>query len=131
MVCVERAGPPPGDPLAASDRGQNLEPICLRERHVELCGVDRNAGRQASHDDGFLELVFIERSDVARTVANIHRLFDGTLDRVPEVQSRRFQSLVLKRKQAGPIQIDGELLEDVDTEITIRVRPRCLRVLVP
>lgn len=106
------------------------KPMLCTIANLTQYGGGAQIAPQASHDDGYLELVFIERRDTARAVANFHRLYDGTLDRVPEVQSRRFRSLRLRREQPGPVQIDGELLPDQD-ELHIEVRPKCLNVLVP
>ena len=60
----------------------------------------------------------------------IPRLYDGTLDQIPELISRRFKKLSVRRTQAGPIQIDGELIE-ASRDVEIGVIPLALTVLVP
>lgn len=84
----------------------------------------------ACPDDGYLELVVIARRDLAGTLAAVPRLFNGTLDRVPGVVTRRFQRLETRRKYPGPIQLDGELV-DAPAAVTVRVRRKVLTVLVP
>ncbi len=63
----------------------------------------------AQPDDGFLELVAALHQDVPRLFTNLGKLFDGSLDELPEVITRRFKELVVRRPNASPIQIDGEL----------------------
>jgi len=84
----------------------------------------------AQPDDGYLELVVISRRDVPRVLRQLPRLFDGTIDQVHGVQTRQFRELHVKRQEAGPIQLDGELLE-APAEILVRVMPKALNVLVP
>jgi len=84
----------------------------------------------ARSDDGRLELVVALRQDVPKLVANIGRLFDGTLNRIPEVVSRRFVTMTANRARPAPIQIDGELVS-APGEVKFGVIPGGLRVLVP
>lgn len=85
---------------------------------------------QARPDDGRLELVVALRQDVGKLIANVHRFFDGSVARIPEVMSRRFESLDIRRERAAPIQMDGELVE-APAHLKVRVRPNALKVLVP
>lgn len=84
----------------------------------------------ARPDDGRLELVVAMRQDIARLVANIGRLFDGTLSELPEVAFHSFRSMHVSRGEPGPIQIDGELVE-AGAELDITVNTGSLNVLVP
>ena len=85
---------------------------------------------KACPDDGFLELVVILRQDGPKMLPKLVRLFDGTLDEVPEVITKRFQHLSVKRSVPSPIQIDGELVE-LGADIEVEVVPDSLTVLVP
>ena len=85
---------------------------------------------QARADDGFLELVVAMREDAPILIGSIGRLFDGTVDEIPEVLSRRFKELVVRRHKPAPIQVDGELMEAPAT-VHVKVLPGALRVLVP
>ena len=84
----------------------------------------------ARHDDGLLELVVALRQDVPALLANLARLFDRSLDRVPEVLTRRFHTLIVRRKRPTAIQLDGELVP-AGEEVHVSVRPAALSVLVP
>ena len=84
----------------------------------------------ASAHDRRLELVVILRKDVMSVLPKLPRLFDGTLDHVPEVHTRSFRSLRITREHAAPIQIDGELLPPART-VNIEVLEQRLTVLVP
>ncbi len=85
----------------------------------------------ARPDDGLLELVVIAEQDFPRLLTSINRLFNGTLNQVPGVLSRRFHQLYVRRRQPAPIQVDGELVETQQSHVTINVLPKALTVLVP
>ena len=84
----------------------------------------------AQPDDGFLELVAALNQDVPKLFSNIGKLFDGSLDELPEVITKRFKELVVRRPNATPIQVDGELVEAPE-KIYVRVIPSALNVIVP
>jgi diacylglycerol kinase (ATP) len=105
-------------------------PLVLTAANLTQFGGGAQIAPRARPDDGKLELVIIARKDLAKVLASIHRLFDGTLDQVSEVKTHSFSRLRAERDQPGPIQIDGELIESVD-RIDIAVRRRALHVLVP
>ena len=84
----------------------------------------------AKADDGQLQLVTIRRHNFAKVLPMIGKMFDGTIDRVKELETHSFQTLVVHRQEKGPMQLDGELLS-APAEVHIRVQPRALNVLVP
>ncbi len=84
----------------------------------------------AKSDDGQLQLVTIRRRDFAKIVPMLGKAFDGTLDRMREIKTHAFKTLIVRRKKEGPMQLDGELLS-APAEVHIRVEPRALNVLVP
>lgn len=115
------------------DDGKTLrfeDPIVFTIANLSQYGGGAIIAPDAKADDGRLELVVGLRKDAPKLLINIGRLFDGTMNRLPEVVSRRFASLVVRRARATPVQVDGELVE-VPREIEITVRPRALNVLVP
>lgn len=85
---------------------------------------------EAKADDGQLQLVTVRRRDFARVLSLIGKMFDGTFDRVKEIETRSFHTLTVKRKKEGPMQFDGELVT-APAEVTFRVQPRALNVLIP
>lgn len=84
----------------------------------------------AKSDDGLLQLVTVRRGDFAKVLPMIGKLFDGTLDRMKEIETHSFKTLTVRRKKEGPMQFDGELIT-APAEVHIRVEPRALNVLVP
>ena len=84
----------------------------------------------ARADDGRLELVVALRQDAPFLIANLHRLFNGTVHRIPEVVHHGFHEMTVRRERPTPIQMDGELV-DAGTEVHFRVQPSALRVVVP
>lgn len=84
----------------------------------------------AKADDGQLQLVTIRRHDFAKILPMLGKVFDGTIDRMREIETRSFETLTVQREKEGPMQLDGELLSAPAT-VHIRVQPRALNVLVP
>ncbi len=84
----------------------------------------------AKSDDGKLQLVTIRRRDFAKIIQMLGKAFDGTLDRMREIETHSFQTLTVRRKKEGPMQFDGELIT-APAEVRFRVEPRALNVLVP
>jgi diacylglycerol kinase (ATP) len=84
----------------------------------------------AQADDGKLQLVTVRQRDLPMILPMLGKLFDGTIDRLNGIHTRPFRTLTVRRKEAGPMQLDGELLS-APAEVKISVRPRALNVLVP
>jgi len=84
----------------------------------------------AKPDDGKLELVVGLQQDAAVLLANLARLFSGSLNRIPHIKTRSFESMTVRREDPTQIQVDGELI-DAPQEINISVIPHGLNVLVP
>ncbi len=115
------------------DDGEELyfkTPLVFTVANLTQYGGGARIAPQASPDDGFLELIVISQPDAPRMLTQLHRLFDGSIDEVDEVITRRFRELKVRRKEAAPIQLDGELVE-AGPEITVDVNPKALTVLVP
>ena len=77
-----------------------------------------------------MELVVALRPDLPLLLINIARLFNGTIDQLPQISTRRFRQMDLHRPKPTPIQMDGELVE-AGRDLEIRLRPKALSVLVP
>lgn len=106
------------------------EPLVCTAANLTQFGGGARIAPSACPDDGALELVVADRKDFPALLAGLPRLFDGTLDRMPEVLTRRFHRLVVERKRSAPIQLDGEWVE-APARVEIAVIPRALRVLAP
>lgn len=106
------------------------DPIVFTVANLTQYGGGARIAPQAREDDGTLELVAIPKSQVPAALAGIGKLFDGTINELPAVLTRRFQKLHVKRQTSGPIQVDGELV-DAPADVHVEVRPAALTVLIP
>lgn len=115
------------------DSGEQMafqSPLVFTVANLTQYGGGARIAPKAQHDDGFLEMVVLEKQDAARAIANVGRLFDGTIDMLPGIVTRRFQHMRVRREKPAVIQVDGELQES-GPEVEVTVRRGGLNVLVP
>lgn len=105
-------------------------PMVFTAANLTQFGVGARIAPRARPDDGYLELVVVTQKDVARVLAGLPRLFDGSFDGLPGVTSQRFRRMLVRRAKTAPIQVDGELMPPV-ADVCIEVKPKALTVLVP
>lgn len=84
----------------------------------------------ASGCDGKLELVYAETIYAPIMLAHITRVFETGLKSLPYVTMKKVSTARLVRKDAVPIQLDGELIE-ADKELEISIKQNMLKVLIP
>lgn len=106
------------------------DPVIFTLANLTQYGGGAQIAPQARSDDGQMEMVVVLRQDLPLVLVNVARLFNGTLDRLPQVLTRRFRTLTVRRRRATPIQLDGELVE-AGAAVEIRLLPQTLSVLVP
>jgi diacylglycerol kinase (ATP) len=106
------------------------DPLVFTVANLTQFGGGARIAPQARHDDGLLQLVVALRQDGPKLLANLLRLFDGSIQQIPEVQFRSFRTMRVRRAHAAPIQIDGELV-DAPPDVEFSVKPGALNVLVP
>ena len=97
-------------------------------------------GRQYGHgaliapharlDDGLLDLVVVGPLGPLRALWGLRRLFNGTIDREPDVSMRTASSITISAGQPIRFHVDGEVVEGSET-LTATVHPGALRVRVP
>jgi len=115
------------------DDGEKLDliqPVILTIANLTQFGGGAVIAPTAKPDDGKLEFVSALQRDFPLVLANVARLFDGSIDRIPNVCLRSAAGLRVERQHRGPVQLDGELLE-MEARVRVSVMPRALRVLVP
>ena len=115
------------------DDGETLtfpDPIIFTAANLTQYGGGARIAPQALPDDGYMEMVVALRQDMPLLLANVGRLFNGTIDQIPQMLTRRFKRMDVRRKLAAPIQMDGELVE-AGPNVEIRLLPKALTVLVP
>jgi YegS/Rv2252/BmrU family lipid kinase len=81
-------------------------------------------------DDGEIEAVHIARVTHAQALANVHRLFLGTIEGFGNYRSWSGSSAVLESSEPVPHHRDGEP-EAADSHLEISVAPRALEIVVP
>ncbi|MDD3604901.1 MAG: diacylglycerol kinase family protein [Kiritimatiellae bacterium] len=106
------------------------DPIVFTAANLTQYGGGAQIAPKACADDGWLELTLMHRKDMPALLINLPRLFDGSIDRLPEVVTRRFRSLRVHRAKAAPIQLDGELVES-GPDVEVDVKPCALNILIP
>jgi len=77
-----------------------------------FCGGGMWVGRGGTMHDGHLDLLVLPDIGLARTLKDVWRLYDGTVDRVPEVFRARVTELWAEPQAPG----GGPVLLDVDGE---------------
>lgn len=106
------------------------DPLVFTVANLTQYGGGALIAPSACPDDGHLELVYIARRHAPALLPLVPRLFTGTFDRSTYVKTFRLKHLRATRAEAGPIQVDGELVQ-APGEVEITVLPRALTVLVP
>jgi diacylglycerol kinase family enzyme len=80
-------------------------------------------------DDGLLDLVVVRERARWRTVVNVPRLFDGTVERIPGCSICHIQQATIESDRPMVFHVDGEPVEG-GTRMEVRVLPAALRVAV-
>ncbi len=93
-------------------------------------GNDAKIAPCASVRDGVLDVVTIADVSLLRAPWLTLQLFRGTIDRAKEVTSAQGKEIVIRRRSAGPVHLDGEPFTLAET-LNVRVRPSSLKVLLP
>jgi len=106
------------------------KPMICTIANLNQWGGGAKIAPQACADDGIMELVITERKDSFVIATNLYKLFMGTVDQVPEVKTTPFSTLEVVRERPSRIQLDGELV-DCDANLSVKVLPKALKVLVP
>jgi len=105
-------------------------PMLFTVANLTQFGGGARIAPEAEADDGKLWLTSALREDVPKLIPSLPKLFDGSIGNVPEVRIQALTSMRVVRETNQPIQVDGELL-DSPAEVSISIRPRALKVLVP
>jgi diacylglycerol kinase (ATP) len=106
------------------------DPIIFTLANLTQYGGGAQIAPRARADDGFMEMVVVRRSDLPLVLVNIARAFNGTIDQLPQVVTRRFRRITLHRSKATPIQLDGELVP-AGRSVNVELLHKALTVLVP
>lgn len=80
-------------------------------------------------DDGMLDLVVMEERSRLRTVTQLPRLFNGTVDRAPGCSIRKITRATIESDRPMTYHVDGEPVSG-GTSLRVRVHPGALYVAV-
>ena len=105
-------------------------PLIFTVANLSQFGSDVVVAPDAKADNGFLELVAIEKKDVPLVVSQIHRFIEKTFHHHPLVTNRHFKTMSVHRDNPSPIQLDGELME-AGKDVRVEVIPSALNVIIP
>ncbi len=112
--------------------GQRLErtPLLLSIANAPQYGNGAVIAPNAVPDDGKMELCILNPIPLWRTVVNLHRLFDATIDRLKEMEIIPVSSFTIYRERYQTIHTDGDPYE-APRELQFSLLPRALEVVVP
>ncbi len=106
------------------------KPMLFTIANLTQFGGGAQIAPQAMADDGLLWLTWADRADVPKLIPQLPKLFDGTIDQVPEIHVMSLKTMIVRRTSAQPIQLDGEVVES-GARVDIAIRPGALTVLAP
>ncbi len=93
------------------------------------CGGGMMLAPKAEPDDGMLDLTLIPKLTLPQALANLRRIYDGSLLDHPSVVNRRCRVIEMKSATEVNLGIDGESMRC--TAVRFEILPRALRVKVP
>ncbi|MEI6892195.1 MAG: YegS/Rv2252/BmrU family lipid kinase [Pontiella sp.] len=105
-------------------------PLIFTIANLSQFGSDFLVAPDAQADNGFLELVAIEKNDLPMVLAQVHRIIEKTFHQHPLVVNRHFKKMTVRRQNNSPVQIDGEIF-NTENDVTIEVIPSALNVIIP
>lgn len=105
-------------------------PFVLTVANVEQYGAGAIIAPDAIPDDGLFDVVIIPQTPLLKTVYHLPRLFNGTIDALPDFITHKTAALKITRPESGPIHVDGETFM-AGKMLDYALLPRALRVQVP
>ena len=113
-----------------TDEGlQQTRAILVTVANSAQFGNGARIAPRARLDDGVLDLVVVEERGRWRTISNIPRLFDGTVERMPGCTIRPIRRATIESDQPMVFHVDGEPVAG-GTSIRVRIHPGALLVAV-
>ncbi len=106
------------------------EAILIAVANTSQYGNNARIAPRASACDGLLDVVVVRSISLLRAPLLLTRLFHGSFDQLPDVESFRASELTIERSGAAPVHLDGEPLL-MPSKVDVRVRPSSLRVVLP
>ena len=113
------------------DRVLHLRPLIVAVANTPQYGMSALIAPNAKIDDGILDLCILEKMKTIQALPRLHRLFDGTIEKVPFYKHFPVKEVTIEReKDKGLFHTDGEPRMG-GKELKISVLPLALKVIVP
>ena len=112
--------------------GKYLErrPLMVCLANLPQFGNQAIIAPDASINDGMLNVCVLNNLPPWKALMNLPKLFNGTIDEMPEIEIFRAKRVILHREDEGVIHADGRLHYS-DATITAEALPGKLRVAMP
>lgn len=116
--------------ITGEDRQVETEAFIVAIANSDQYGNDCYIAPGAQVDDGRLDLTLLRPVRWWQALALAAKFFRGRIDGDPRIIRLRDRAFVIERDSAGLVHTDGEPFV-TDARVSVEVRPRSLRVLVP
>jgi diacylglycerol kinase (ATP) len=83
---------------------------------------------KARLDDGLFDICLVRNISRAQIVMNLNRLYDGTMDVLPEVEMFQTDKVLIESDQIIPMHLDGESVKP-SNRLEISLHPKSLSVI--
>jgi diacylglycerol kinase (ATP) len=80
-------------------------------------------------DDGLFDVGYLQNITRFRILQVFPKLYDGTIDTVPEVKMYQTKKLTIESDKPIPAHIDGESFDPVQKEFKVRLIPKAIEII--
>jgi len=115
--------------ITTAEKCETRRAILVSVANSAQFGNGARIAPRALLDDGLLDLVIVEERARWRTLCNVRRLFDGTVERTPGCSIWHIKEATIESDQPIVFHVDGEPVQG-GKRINVRVRPGALRVAI-
>jgi YegS/Rv2252/BmrU family lipid kinase len=114
-----------------ADKIERLFPFIIAAMNGKQYGGGALINPSGLIDDGFLELVYIDKLNIFEVLFNIKSLFDGSIDKKKFYHKRTFKNIEIRVKPNTLYHLDGEDFVSKDGVMKISILPNSLNVICP
>ena len=116
--------------LEFDDKKIRRAPLLLSFANLPEFGNNAMIAPNARPDDGLMDLCILSPiREFGKAVKQVPRLFDGTIDEMPEMEIYQTRKVIVKRYSDGPIHTDGEALME-KAILEVEMLPGVLKLAV-
>ncbi|MBI4369780.1 MAG: diacylglycerol kinase family lipid kinase [Elusimicrobia bacterium] len=117
--------------LTTDRQTSSFKPLLIAVANGKQFGDGAQIAPQACINDGLFHLTIVESGiSVVKIALAVPRLFNGTINQDPVVQSEVSSALTIDMPQPLPYHLDGEPFKDL-TKLQFKLIKKALRVLLP